>query len=235
MSKLSQGFVRGGVVAAMVVALSACAADDPNRRAKTGAVIGAVVGGVAGSHVGGTRGAIIGGAVGAIGGGAVGNYMDKQARELEEKLAAERARDELQITRMSDNALKIGIASDVSFDVNSADLKPGAQATYARIAAVLKDYDQTVIHIVGHTDSTGTAEHNQRLSERRAASVASYMLNAGVLGERVRQEGRGLREPIAPNDTAANRTRNRRVDIVIKPVVEGREAEAWNPPPYLGS
>lgn len=227
--------VRTALVATLTVVIAGCATDDPNRRTKTGALIGAVVGAAAGSHVGGTRGAIIGGAVGALGGGAVGNYMDRQRRELEEKLAAERARDELQITRLSGDALKIGIASDASFDVDSATLKSNAQATYARIAAVLKDYDRTVIHIVGHTDATGSAAHNQSLSERRAAAVADYMTRAGVLPERVRQEGRGLREPIAGNDTAADRTRNRRVDIVIKPVVEGREAEAWAPPPYLGS
>lgn len=227
--------IKIGSIAVLSVAIAACAADDPNRRAKQGALIGAIGGAVAGSAVGNTEGAIIGGAVGALAGGAVGNYMDKQARELEEKLAAERARNELQIVRLSDNALKIGVASDASFDVDSATLKGQAQSTFSRIAAVLKDYDATVIHIVGHTDSTGSAQYNQALSQRRAGSVTSHLVAQGVTNQRLRQEGRGESEPIADNDTAAGRTRNRRVDIVIQPVVEGRENQAAQPPPYLGS
>ncbi|MDD3762071.1 MAG: OmpA family protein [Nevskiales bacterium] len=224
------------VCAAVIAGVTACAADDPNRRAKTGAAIGAVVGGVLGNQVSHARGApIVGAVVGAIAGGAVGNYMDKQAAELERQLAEEAAREELQITRISGDALKIGIASDVSFDVDSAQIKPDALNTYAKIANVLKTYDKTVIHVVGHTDSTGSDEYNQSLSERRAASVGNYLSAQGVPASRVRQEGRGEREPIASNQTTDGRRKNRRVDIVIKPVIEGQENQAWTPPPYLGS
>lgn len=224
-----------GIVTAASLALGACAADDPNRRAKQGALIGAIGGALAGSAVGDTEGAVIGGVVGALAGGAVGNYMDKQQRELEKELAAERARDELQITQLSGNALKIGVASDVSFDVDSSTLKSNAQATFTRIAEVLRDYDSTIIHVVGHTDATGSDQYNQGLSERRAASVVSHLTGNGVNGARLRQEGRGESEPIASNDTSAGRKENRRVDIVIKPVIEGRESEAAQPPPYLGA
>lgn len=224
------------VCAVAVVTLGACATDDPNRRAKTGAAIGAVAGAVIGNQVSHARGApIVGAVVGAIAGGAVGNYMDKQKAELERQLAEEAARKDLAITELSDGSLKIGIASDVSFDVDSAQIKPDALNTYAKIANVLKTYDKTVIHVVGHTDSTGSDEYNQSLSERRAASVASYMGGQGLPGTRVRQEGRGEREPVANNSTADGRKKNRRVDIVIKPVVEGQEQQAWTPPPYLGS
>jgi outer membrane protein OmpA-like peptidoglycan-associated protein len=225
---------RTALTVAAALALGACAADDPNRRAKQGALIGAIGGAVAGSAIGDTEGAIIGGAVGAIAGGAVGNYMDKQQRELERELAAERAREELSIQRLSGNALKIGVASDVSFDIDSASLKPNARATFTRIAEVLADYDASIIHVVGHTDSTGAADYNQALSERRASSVVNHLIAQGVNPQRLRQEGRGESEPIASNDTAEGRTRNRRVDVVIKPVVEGRENEAATPPPYLG-
>ena len=180
-----------GIVTAVSLTLGACAADDPNRRAKQGALIGAIGGALAGSAVGDTEGAVIGGVVGALAGGAVGNYMDKQQRELEKELAAERARDELQITQLSGNALKIGVASDVSFDVDSSTLKSNAQATFTRIAEVLRDYDSTIIHVVGHTDATGSDQYNQGLSERRAASVVSHLTGNGVNGARLRQEGRG--------------------------------------------
>src|SRR5690606_22908999 len=106
---------------------------------------------------------------------------------------------------------------------------------YAKIANVLSSYDKTVIHIVGHTDSTGSDQYNQGLSERRASSVASYMGGQGLPGTRVRQEGRGEAQPISSNDSPDGRKRNRRVDIVIKPVVEGQEQQAWTPPPYLGA
>lgn len=222
------------LIAAAALTLGACAADDPNRRAKQGALIGAIGGAVAGSAIGDTKGAVIGGAVGAIAGGAVGNYMDKQQRELEQELSAERARDELSIQRLAGNALKVGVASDVSFDVDSASLKPNARNTFTRIAEVLSDYDASIIHIVGHTDSTGSADYNQALSERRASSVVNHLIAKGVSPQRLRQEGRGEAEPIATNDTSGGRTQNRRVDVVIKPVVEGREDEAATPPPYLG-
>ena len=226
------------MVAASVVAsllLAGCAADDPNKRAKRGAAIGAIVGAVAGHHVDGDKGRYIGAVVGAIAGGAVGNYMDQQQAELERELAAEAAREELNITRLAGDALKVGVASDVSFDFDSAQIRSGARPTYQKIADVLKDYEKTVIHVVGHTDSTGAADYNQGLSERRAASVASVLRNAGVLPERIVTEGRGESEPLADNSTKAGQAQNRRVDIVIKAIVEGNEGAAYTPPPYLGS
>ncbi|HEX4894839.1 MAG TPA: OmpA family protein [Solimonas sp.] len=223
------------VVAGLIAGLSGCATDDPNRRAKTGAAIGAVLGAVAGNQVSHARGApIVGAVVGAIAGGAVGNYMDKQAAELERELAAEAARKELNITRLSGDALKIGLASDVSFDLGSAQLRPEALNTYTKIANILKDYDQTVIHIVGHTDSSGSASFNQELSQNRASTVASYLGGQGVPGSRIRQEGRGERELLVRTADGVKEPRNRRVDIVIKPVIQGQEQQAWTPPPYLG-
>ena len=227
--------VRSLVVAALVVGVAGCA-GDPNQRTKIGAGTGAVVGAVLGNQVSHAKGApIVGAVVGALAGGAVGRYMDNQQRELEKQLAEEAQRNELQIVRIAGDALKIGIASDVSFDVNSATLKPEALNTYAKIAGILKSYDKTVIHVVGHTDSTGSADYNQGLSERRASSVSSYIAQNGVPASRMREEGRGLREPIADNGNPDGRTKNRRVDIVLKPVVEGNEQAAWTPPPYLGS
>ncbi|HEY1077590.1 MAG TPA: OmpA family protein [Fontimonas sp.] len=223
------------LVAVLAASLTACATDDPNKRAKTGAAIGALAGAVLGNQVSGARGApIVGAVVGAIAGGAVGNYMDKQKAELNRQLAAEAARDELAITQLPDGSLKIGIASDVSFDIDSAQIRPDALNTYAKIAGILKTYDKTVVHVVGHTDSSGSADHNQGLSERRAASVASYMQGQGLPGSRVRQEGRGERELLVRTGDGVKESRNRRVDIVIKPVIEGQEQQAWTPPPYLG-
>lgn len=218
-----------------VLLTTACATDDPHKRAKTGAGIGAVIGAIVGHQANDGKGKYVGAAVGALAGAAVGNYMDKQQADLEKELAKEAARKELSIVRMSDGSLRVGIASDVSFDVNSAEIKFNARATYEKIAGVLKSYDKTIIHVVGHTDSDGTDQYNQSLSERRADAVATLLASNGVPTARVRTEGRGEREPIASNSTADGKRRNRRVDIVIKAIVEGNESDAEAPPPNLGS
>lgn len=218
----------------LALGLGACA-DDPNRDAYRGVAIGAVAGGLLGHAVGNQNGKYVGAAVGAMAGAGVGVYMDRQRQELEKQLAEETARKELQITPLKDGSLKVGIASDASFDVGSAQLKPQALNTFAKIGSVLSKYDQTVIHVVGHADNTGSDELNQSLSERRADSVASYLGQQGVPDNRLRQEGRGKREPVASNQTKEGQRQNRRVDIVIRPVVQGREQEAWTPPPYLGA
>ncbi len=217
-----------------VLSVTACA-GDPNRRAKIGAATGAVIGAAVGSKVDRGQGKYVGAVVGAIAGGAVGHYMDEQEKQLQKDLAKEAARNELSIVRMSDDTLKVGVASDISFDVNSAEIKFNARQTYDKIAAVLKDYDKTIIHVVGHTDSDGSDQHNQALSERRAEAVANLLANNGVPSSRVRIEGRGEREPVASNATPEGKRKNRRVDIVIKTVVEGREQDAERKPPYLGT
>lgn len=227
--------IRPAIVAVSIAALSACATDDPNARAKTGAVIGAIAGGVLGHQVSGARGApIVGAVIGGLAGGAVGNYMDKQQAELNRQLAEEQRNNELQITKLSDGSLKVGVAADVSFDLGSAQLRPEALNTYGKIAAILKNYDQTAIHVVGHTDTSGSDDYNMTLSQNRAASVASYMASQGVPSQRMRTEGRGEREPLVRTGDNVKEPRNRRVDIVIKPVVQGQEQQAWTPPPYLG-
>lgn len=213
---------------------TACATDDPNRRAKTGVAIGALVGAVLGHQANGDNGRYVGAVVGAIAGGSVGGYMDNQQAELERQLAAEQAADLLKITRLNDGSLKVGIASEASFDVNSSSIKSSAQNTYNKIATILKDYDKSIIHVIGHTDSTGSAEYNQKLSEDRARSVADTMSAQGVPRDRLRTEGRGEFEPVAGNDSSEGRRRNRRVDMVIKAVVEGNEQEAYRRPGFLG-
>ncbi|GAB3682176.1 OmpA family protein [Salinisphaera aquimarina] len=216
--------------------LTACA-GDPNRRTKIGAGVGAVLGGIAGSQLGDKSGtnAAIGAAIGAIAGGGTGRYMDNQQKELNTQLEAEQARDVLDITRLDGDALKIGVASDASFAVDSSTLSQSAQTTFNKIASVLKDYDKTAIHVVGHTDSTGSEQHNLQLSQQRAQSVAQFLTGRGVNSQRVLTWGRGESEPIASNDTDVGRAENRRVDIVIKPIVEGQESQAFAEPPYLGS
>ncbi len=222
---------RNIAAAAALVLMVGCATDDPNRSAKTGAVVGAIVGAVIGNQGSSDTQRYAGAAVGAIAGGAVGSYMDRQRKELENSLADEQRRDELDITEVGDDALKIGIASDATFAVDSAELQPEYRPTYRKIADVLRDYEQTIVHIIGHTDSTGSADYNMRLSERRAESVGLYLRDRGVQGDRLIYDGRGETESVASNETEEGRRQNRRVEIVIKPIVEGDERRAYTPPP----
>ncbi|HHJ14456.1 MAG TPA: OmpA family protein [Gammaproteobacteria bacterium] len=214
------------VVAVLAVSLAGCAADDPNRRAKTGAAVGAIAGAVIGKQVsGGPRGALAGAVIGGIAGGAVGNYMDEQQRAFEAELAEEQRRNELEIQRLQDESLKIDVSSEVSFDFNSASLKPAFLPTLDKVAGILSRYPRTTVTIVGHTDNIGSEAYNQALSERRARSVMNYLVDHGVSSSRLRAVGRGETQPRASNDTAAGRQLNRRVEILIRPVVDsGAEA-----------
>lgn len=215
--------------------LSGCATDDPNRRAKTGAAIGAIIGAVVGKELHDEKGMYLGAAFGAIAGGSVGNYMDKQQAELEQKLKEEAEAKELKITRLPDNSLLIGIASEASFDVNQSNVKTEFLGTFQKIGGVLKDYETTVVHVIGHTDSSGSTDYNQALSERRSAEVGTVLAGQGLDSRRVITEGRGEMEPIAGNGTPEGRKQNRRVDIVIKPIVQDAEKEAFESPGFLGS
>ena len=212
--------------------LMSCATDDPHKRAKTGAAIGAVTGAIIGHQIDGGAGKWVGAAVGALAGAGVGHYMDKQQREFEEALREEQRQHQLEIERLKDDTLKLSLDSEVSFAFGRADIKPAFEPSLNKLADVLIKYDRTVVHVVGHTDSIGSDRYNQQLSERRADNVVVYLERRGVPQTRLRSEGRGEYEPRATNDTEAGRQLNRRVEIYVKPVVEGQEQRAYEAPRY---
>lgn len=220
------------LVTIISTALAGCVMEgDPNKRTKTGAAIGAATGAVIGYAVDdGAGGVLVGAAVGTLAGAGVGRYMDNQQKEMQAALADEQARNELKIQQLQDESLKIDISSEVSFDVNSASLKPAFEPTLSKVAEVLQRYPKTIIHVIGHTDSTGSESYNQQLSERRAISVVDYFVARGVMPSRLNTSGRGELEPRATNATEAGRQLNRRVEIFVKPIVEGNESEAYKAP-----
>jgi outer membrane protein OmpA-like peptidoglycan-associated protein len=218
----------GGFIA--VLLLSACAANDPYRRTKTGAGVGAVAGAVLGHQIDDDLGAAIGAAVGALAGGGVGNYMDRQQRAFEQALADERQRNNLEIQRLRDGSLKLDIPSEVSFDFDSASIKPIFTPTLDKVGNILRQYDRTVVHVIGHTDSVGSDSYNLQLSQRRANNVADFLASQGVVPQRLRTEGRGERQPRASNADPQGRELNRRVELFIKPIVEGQEHVAYQSP-----
>ncbi len=208
---------------------------DEHQKTTAGAAIGAVAGAVIGHQVSHGKGAYVGAALGALAGGAIGHYMDKQERELEDRLRQEREAHAIEIQRLKDDSLKLTLDSEVSFDFDSATIKHGFAHSLDKLAEILKKYDRTVVYVVGHTDNVGSEAYNQRLSERRAQAVADYLIRRGVNPARIHTEGRGESEPRASNATPAGRQLNRRVEIFLKPIVEGEEEKAHEPPPPSGS
>ncbi|MFT4727176.1 MAG: outer membrane protein OmpA-like peptidoglycan-associated protein [Granulosicoccus sp.] len=210
--------------------ITGCATGDPNRRAKTGAAIGAVVGAVAGNQSNSRNGKYVGALVGALTGAAIGNYMDDQQRQLENKLALERQNNEVSITRIDAQTLRLDVRSEASFDINSAVLRKDFRDSLETMADIIGEFDQTAIHVIGHTDSTGTQSYNQQLSEKRATSVSRFLNRNGVERERLRYSGRGENQPIDSNSTSSGRSKNRRVEIYLKTIVKNRESEAFRAP-----
>ncbi len=209
----------------LLLSLAGCATNTTHQNTKAGAGIGALVGAAAGAiigyhndHSGGAlRGALIGGAAGGALGAGVGAYMDKQQTEFEQQLANERAQHQIEIERQRNEILKLTMNSEVSFDFNSARLKPAFYSPLNKIAEIMNRYPDTQILVVGHTDSVGSDQFNLELSLRRANAVADYLIMHGVSTSRMGTEGHGEMEPIASNDTEDGRSQNRRVEIFVVP------------------
>ncbi|RMH52501.1 MAG: OmpA family protein [Zetaproteobacteria bacterium] len=205
--------------------LASCATTQPQTKAQQGGLTGAAIGAIAGSiigyqgdHSGGAlRGALAGAAIGGALGAGVGAYMDKQQAEFERRLAEERRAHRIEVERLRNENLKITMNSEVSFDFDSAELKPAFRATLDKVADILARYPRTTIRITGHTDNIGSAAYNLELSRRRAESVAWYLEDHGVDRRRIHTEGRGESQPRADNRTEAGRQLNRRVEILIAP------------------
>lgn len=173
--------------------------------AGAGALAGAIIGKAAGNT---TTGVIVGAAVGGATGAAIGNYMDRQARELEEDL------ENATVERVGEG-IKITFDSGIMFDTDSYALREQSKDDIADLAEILQKYEDTNILFGGHTDSRGTEEYNQELSEERAKSVAEFAAFTGVDAERMTIIGYGETDPIATNETTEGMQQNRRVEVAI--------------------
>ena len=178
--------------------------------AAAGAVVGLLTGGDAAAH---RKNALIAAGVGALAGGAIGNYMDRQQAELRHELAG----TGVSVTRMGDN-ITLNMPGNITFKSDSAEVDPAFYQVLNSVDLILKKYDKTVIEVAGHTDSTGSAEYNQKLSERRANSVAQYLEGQGLATNRVVTIGAGETHPVADNATPTGRQANRRVELTLTPL-----------------
>lgn len=183
-----------------------------SKTAMTGAAIGGILG-MALSKNDRKKGAILGAGIGALSGAAVGSYMDKQEAVLRDRLAG----TGVSVTRVGDNLI-LNLPSNITFASGQADLTADFTKTLDGVLVVLEEYESTLITIDGHTDSVGSMEYNQGLSERRAMSVARYLSNKGIQIARFAAYGHGEEQPIASNDTAEGRAANRRVMLTLEPI-----------------
>ena len=195
---------------AIACALPACASfNNTQKGAVIGAAAGGVAGGVIGHQIGSTaKGAIIGAAVGGTAGAIIGARMDKQAHELAGEIPGAR------VERVGEGIV-VTFDSGLLFAFDSDAIQGAAGTNLTNLANSLDKYPKTDVLIVGHTDNKGTDAYNLDLSQRRAASAATYLASQGVDRTRLRTTGRGETEPIASNDTDEGRAQNRRVEIVI--------------------
>lgn len=206
------------IVSSILVAftLGGCAnMTETQKGTAKGAGIGAGIGAVVGAIAGDTKGAVIGAAVGAAAGGVAGNVWTKRQEEQKRQMEVATAGTGVAVTQTADNRLKLDIPSDISFDVGRADIKPNFRAVLNTFATGLVGNTRSNVTIIGHTDNTGTDAVNNPLSLNRAAAVRDYLSTRGVASSRIAIEGRGSREPLVANDSAANKAKNRRVEIFV--------------------
>jgi outer membrane protein OmpA-like peptidoglycan-associated protein len=203
---------RAGFASAATMLFAAAGCQSLNKKeqgAIIGATGGAVVGGVVGHATGSTaRGAIIGAAVGGAAGAIIGHQMDQKAKEIQQTVAG------AQITRVGEG-LVVTFDSGLLFDFDSDQLRDASRVNLDNLAKSLSSFGDSKLLLVGHTDNTGADSYNLDLSRRRASAVASYLTARGVPSARIETAGRGESEPIAPNDTDADRQKNRRVEVAI--------------------
>jgi len=206
--------------------LAACTTTNPytgeQQISKTagGAAIGAAAGALGGLFVGGSSRAqrnavLIGAGLGALAGGTIGNYMDRQEAELRAQLEG----TGVSVTRAGDQII-LNMPGNITFNTDQDAIKSQFYNVLNSVALVLNKYNQSLIDVFGHTDSTGSVAYNQGLSERRALSVAQYLGGRGVDARRISIIGYGPSQPIATNATEMGRSQNRRVEIQIAPLRE---------------
>jgi len=208
------------LAAVSLLGVSACV-TDPNTGERDFSVIGAggAVGGAAlgyllGGLIGGKTARIAGAGIGGVAGGVIGSQIDQQRQELKEATAG----SGVDVTETPDGSSILVNLPDVTFAVDSTTISPSFRAALDDVAASLQKYPNSLVDVMGHTDSTGSDSYNLDLSRRRAEAVANHLTSRGVSRARLATIGYGEQYPRADNTTEEGRALNRRVEIRITPI-----------------
>ncbi|MCC6001257.1 MAG: OmpA family protein [Pararhodobacter sp.] len=202
-----------GIVAASLGLAGCTYPDGTANQPGSGALIGGVTGAAAGQIIGGdTRATLVGGAIGAAVGGLIGSQLAAQERELRQSMTGTGV-----IITNTGSDLRVVLPESVTFRTGSSVVDPGFRPALRSVSESLRRHPGTSVLVIGHTDNVGGAAYNNQLSQDRAMAVARELIASGTSGSRIQVSGRGFREPIASNATAAGRAENRRVEIVITP------------------
>lgn len=204
--------------------LAACSTDPYTGEQKVsntalGAGTGALLGTAAGALLGTTtnvktrKAMLVGAGLGALAGGGVGLYMDNQESKLRQRLEG----SGVSVTRRGDNIV-LNMPSNITFATDQSDIKPAFYDVLNSVAIVLREFNQTLVDVNGHTDSDGSDGYNEELSSRRANSVAEYLVSQQLDSQRFSVQGFGESQPIASNASASGKAQNRRVEIQIVPL-----------------
>ena len=205
------------IIVSVLVAGCAPPQNKQEQGTRAGLLGGAAVGALLGQAIGGnTTGTLVGAALGTMAGGVIGNKVGKSMDEQEAAMRRELAAVEAANIQRNADVLAVTFRSDYLFAVGSANLNAGAFDEISRVSRVLNQYPDTSIQVAGHTDSTGSEQTNQTLSENRADNVKNALVGQGVHPNRISTLGFGESAPIADNSTEAGQQLNRRVVITIK-------------------
>ncbi len=159
----------------------------------------------------------------------VGKYMDELQKDFSQMSLPYNLKQGLKIEKQNDGSLLVRITGISLFLRATNTLNADVTPIFVQIANVLQRHDKTAVHVIGYTDSSGSAWVNLRRSEKRAQSIAEILYNNGVDASRIMVAGRGENNPIADNNTNAGRSANRRVELIIKPMIAGHEQDALAP------
>ncbi|WP_340588154.1 OmpA family protein [Erythrobacter alti] len=225
----TKNILTSSIAAIALIGTTTACVTDPNTgerhisRTAIGGIGGAGLGYLLGGLVGGKTARIVGAGIGAAAGGYVGYRMDEQIRELEEVTAGTGV--DVGQTPNGDGILVN--FPEVTFAVDSTTISPQMRTTLDGVAQSMIDYPNSLIDVMGHTDSTGSDQYNLDLSRRRAESVANYLVSRGVARARIETIGYGEQYPVADNTTVSGRSQNRRVEIRITPITEADVEQAY--------
>ena len=218
---------QASLIAAAGLVLAACQTTDPytGEQKTSNTARGAVIGALAGTAVGAltntsdgeqaAKNAMIGAGVGALGGAAIGRYMDNQEAELREQLEG----TGVSVTRSGDNIV-LNMPGDVTFDLGSANLNSDFYPVLTDVGVVLNKYEQTIVNVDGHTDTSGAADLNADLSQERANGVARYIIEQGIMPQRFIVTGFGESRPKVATGDGVKEAMNRRVEIWLSPLTQ---------------